>query len=187
MPHRLDRHGTLAAIGAPEPARQFFEKAVLVQLRPEIVLVDNRRLSAHSCMLQRGIAMPRGKKESTQPKRVLPADAAAGQRLRLRRIELGLSQTVIGEQLGITFQQVQKYENGTNRLSGGRLQQLAEFLKVPITYFFDDGSGAKKDSAKDIVTQMLLTRDGSKLCAMWLKMLPPMRRKVLGLIEMMAA
>jgi transcriptional regulator with XRE-family HTH domain len=118
---------------------------------------------------------------------VTEADAKAGQRLRIRRNELGVSQGAVADHLGVTFQQVQKYENGTNRLSGGRLQQLAELLDVPVTYFFDERqpSGGKRDGAKDIVTQMLMTRDGSKLCSMWLKMRPPLRKKVLGLVEIM--
>jgi transcriptional regulator with XRE-family HTH domain len=130
--------------------------------------------------------MPKSKR-ATQPKKVTEADAKAGQRLRIRRNELGVSQGAVADHLGVTFQQVQKYENGTNRLSGGRLQQLAELLDVPVTYFFDERqpSGGKRDGAKDIVTQMLMTRDGSKLCSMWLKMRPPLRKKVLGLVEIM--
>jgi transcriptional regulator with XRE-family HTH domain len=129
--------------------------------------------------------MPRAKKEDRQPKRVTALDATAGQRLRIRRTELGISQTAVGDELGVTFQQVQKYENGTNRLSGGRLQQLADLLQVPVTYFFEQkpaGAG-KHDPGKDLVTQMLLTRDGNKLCSMWLQMRPPVRRKVLQLVE----
>ena len=126
--------------------------------------------------------MPRSKQE---PKRVTATDATAGQRLRIRRTELGISQSAVAEELGVTFQQVQKYENGTNRLSGGRLQQLAEFLQVPVTYFFEQKSagGAKHDAEKNLLTQMLLTRDGNKLCSLWLQMRPPVRRKVLDLLE----
>ena len=112
----------------------------------------------------------------------------AGQRLRIRRTQLGVTQATVAEHLGVTFQQVQKYENGTNRLSGGRLQQLAEFLDVPVTYFFEEKqlSGGKRDGGKDIVSQMLITREGSKLCSMWLKMRLPLRKKVLDLVELMA-
>lgn len=131
--------------------------------------------------------MPKSKR-ATEPKRVTEVDAHAGRLLRIRRNELGVSQGAVAEHLGVTFQQVQKYENGTNRLSGGRLQQLASFLDVPVTYFFEEkrASAGKQDGAKDMVTQMLMTRDGNKLCSMWLKMRAPLRKKVLDLVEMMA-
>ena len=57
--------------------------------------------------------------------------------MRLRRLELGLSQEKLADQLGITFQQVQKYERGTNRIGASRLHQIAIVLEAPITYFFD--------------------------------------------------
>ena len=59
----------------------------------------------------------------------------------MRRRELGLSQTALGNALNVTFQQVQKYENGANRVSAGRLQHVAKFLDVPIAFFFDDLGG----------------------------------------------
>ena len=63
-------------------------------------------------------------------------DGLVGARLRMRRNELGLSQSDIAKALGITFQQIQKYENGTNRISAGRLTAAAAALGVPVTYFF---------------------------------------------------
>src|SRR5215207_5351468 len=65
-------------------------------------------------------------------------DVLAGIRVRLRRKELGLSQTDLANRLGITFQQVQKYEKGTNRISASRLQATATALGVPVAYFFPD-------------------------------------------------
>jgi transcriptional regulator with XRE-family HTH domain len=64
-------------------------------------------------------------------------DAEIGRRVRVRRLALGMSQTELGKHLGITFQQVQKYEGGVNRIGSGRLQRIAEVLEVPITYFFE--------------------------------------------------
>ncbi len=61
-----------------------------------------------------------------------------GARLRVRRTLLGMSQTMLGEAIGLTFQQVQKYENGKNRISASRLFDLSRVLDVPIAYFFDD-------------------------------------------------
>src|SRR5881296_166085 len=74
----------------------------------------------------------RGKRRPT------PVDVRFGHRMRERRMMLGLSQTELGAALGVTFQQIQKYERGVNRVSAGTLQKLAATLRVPITYFFDD-------------------------------------------------
>ena len=61
-----------------------------------------------------------------------------GKKLRLRRLSLGLTQTKVAQAINVTFQQIQKYEKGTNGVSSSRLMQLAQFLKVPIIYFFED-------------------------------------------------
>ena len=61
-----------------------------------------------------------------------------GSKLRMRRLALGLTQTKVAQAINVTFQQIQKYEKGTNGISSLRLMQLATFLKVPIVYFFDD-------------------------------------------------
>ena len=65
-----------------------------------------------------------------------PRDAAIGRRLRTLRLQRGLSQTELGSLINVTFQQVQKYEKGTNRISAGRLQRVAEVLSVPVSFFF---------------------------------------------------
>ena len=61
-----------------------------------------------------------------------------GKKLRIRRLSLGLTQTKVAQAINVTFQQIQKYEKGTNGVSSNRLMQLSNFLKVPITYFFED-------------------------------------------------
>ncbi|MGQ9367407.1 helix-turn-helix domain-containing protein [Azospirillum sp. ST 5-10] len=77
-----------------------------------------------------------------------PIDVHVGARLRLRRTLLGLSQEKLGEAVGITFQQLQKYERGSNRISASRLFNLAQVLNVPVSFFFDDmGPGDEVDSA----------------------------------------
>jgi len=70
--------------------------------------------------------------------RASPIDAHVGSRIRLRRTLLGLSQERLGDALGLTFQQVQKYERGINRVGASRLFDLARVLDVPISFFFDD-------------------------------------------------
>ncbi len=67
-----------------------------------------------------------------------PVDVHVGARLRVRRTLLGMSQTTLGDAIGLTFQQVQKYERGSNRISASRLFALTRVLDVPIEYFFDD-------------------------------------------------
>jgi transcriptional regulator with XRE-family HTH domain len=74
-------------------------------------------------------------------------DNKLGKRIRLRRVELGISQSELGEKLGVTFQQVQKYEKGMNRVGAARLQQVATALDVPVAFFFDgDGKSREVDS-----------------------------------------
>lgn len=67
-----------------------------------------------------------------------PIDVHVGKRLRLRRTLLGMSQERLGELLGLTFQQVQKYERGVNRIGSSRLYELGQILDVPVSFFFDD-------------------------------------------------
>ena len=71
-----------------------------------------------------------------------PIDVMVGKRIRLRRVQLGLSQTELGQKLGVTFQQIQKYENGTNRVSCSRLYETSVALEVPIAFFFMDSAQA---------------------------------------------
>ncbi len=74
-----------------------------------------------------------------------PIDIHVGSRVRLRRMMLGLSQEKLGESLGITFQQIQKYEKGTNRIGASRLQNIATVLKVPVSFFFEDAPGTANE------------------------------------------
>jgi len=76
-----------------------------------------------------------------------PVDVMVGKRIRLRRVQLGLSQTELGHKLGVTFQQIQKYENGTNRVSCSRLYETSVALDVPIAYFFVDSANASIELA----------------------------------------
>ena len=67
-----------------------------------------------------------------------------GKKLRMRRLSLGLTQTKVAKAINVTFQQIQKYEKGTNGVSSNRLMQLSQFLKVPITYFYEDYKNFKE-------------------------------------------
>tara|TARA_A100001011_G_scaffold144007_1_gene152162 strand:+ start:390 stop:755 length:366 start_codon:yes stop_codon:yes gene_type:complete len=76
-------------------------------------------------------------------------NAHLGKRLRMRRLSLGLTQTKVANAINVTFQQIQKYEKGTNGVSSSRLMQLSNFLKVPITYFYEDFPSYKVESDMD--------------------------------------
>ena len=71
-----------------------------------------------------------------------PIDVFVGSRVRLRRLMVGMSQEALADRLGVTFQQVQKYEKGTNRISASRLQAIAEVFRVPPSFFFQDEDSA---------------------------------------------
>ncbi len=78
-----------------------------------------------------------------------------GKKLRMRRLSLGLTQTKVAQAINVTFQQIQKYEKGTNGVSSNRLMQLAQFLKVPIIYFFEDYKEFKDVSQNDVSNEDL--------------------------------
>ena len=87
-------------------------------------------------------------------------DLHVGKRVRLRRTLLGLSQEQLGAELNITFQQVQKYERGANRISASRLWDLSQILDVPVSYFFDDMSEATMKSSPRRVARGVDASDG---------------------------
>ena len=75
-----------------------------------------------------------------------PTDKHVGSRVRMRRMMLGMSQEKLGDALGLTFQQVQKYEKGTNRIGASRLQQISHILQVPVSFFFEGAPSALRPS-----------------------------------------
>ncbi len=91
-----------------------------------------------------------------------------GKKLRMRRLSLGLTQTKVAQAINVTFQQIQKYEKGTNGVSSNRLMQLSQFLKVPIIYFFEDYKEFKDintnlDSNNEDLNYSFLSRTFSSL------------------------
>src|SRR6476469_8445027 len=94
-----------------------------------------------------------------------PTDKHVGSRVRMRRMMLGMSQEKLGDALHLTFQQVQKYEKGTNRIGASRLQQIAHFLQVPVSFFFEGapdlpGNGAGDAPSPAYISDFLATADG---------------------------
>jgi transcriptional regulator with XRE-family HTH domain len=88
-------------------------------------------------------------------KKASPVDAEVGVRIRFYRLNAGMSQTQLGEKIGVTFQQVQKYENGSNRVGAGRLTQIAHAVGVPVTAFFEAGGDAAEQNGHPSVTELL--------------------------------
>lgn len=99
-------------------------------------------------------------------KNIEPVDRYVGARMRARRKEIGMSQSELGSACDITFQQIQKYEKGVNRVGSSRLAELATALKVDVAYFFDGMPGSKKhvsNNGTSLFEQLVRTSDGIAL------------------------
>lgn len=123
-----------------------------------------------------------------------PVDKHVGSRVRMRRVLLGMSQEKLGEALGLTFQQVQKYEKGTNRVSASRLQEISKILKVPPSFFFDGAptgeshkSGFAEDALSSQVVDFLSTAEGLQLNRAFTKIHDhKVRKKIVDLVVALA-
>jgi len=103
-----------------------------------------------------------------------------GKKLRLRRLSLGLTQTKVAQAINVTFQQIQKYEKGTNGVSSNRLMQLAQFLKVPIIYFFEDFKDFKDSDLSETTNEDL---NYSFLSRTFLSLSKPQKEKILQILN----
>jgi transcriptional regulator with XRE-family HTH domain len=121
-----------------------------------------------------------------------PTDKHVGARVRMRRMMLGLSQTKLADAVGLTFQQIQKYEKGANRIGAGRLQEFSGILQVPVGFFFEglpNLSGLPKGTAPtpDYVSEFLSTSDGLALVKAFIQIKDgKLRRCVVNLVEEIA-
>ncbi len=125
-------------------------------------------------------------------KRPNSTDAYVGSKVRIRRKILGMSQEKLGGQLGITFQQVQKYENGANRIGASRLQAISQILEMPISYFFPQepavAGGMGESAQSDYVSDFMMSSEGIELNRAFAQIKDPkLRRKVIDLVRTMAA
>jgi transcriptional regulator with XRE-family HTH domain len=114
-------------------------------------------------------------------------DVRVGARVKSRRIQLGMSQTELADVAGVTFQQVQKYERGVNRIGSGRLFQIARSLAVTPGYFFDDlmqaGANCGAVLATEILTDFIASRDGVALMRAFMKIKSQgVRQKIVELV-----
>lgn len=130
-----------------------------------------------------------------------PIDIYVGQRLRLRRMLIGMSQEKLGEAVGLTFQQIQKYERGANRIGASRLYRMAQILSIPVSFFYSEmpsqaltgipgfaeaGQTPLQDDPMSIPNDMLRRRETLELVRAYYKTDPKQRRKILDLIKAMA-
>jgi transcriptional regulator with XRE-family HTH domain len=125
-----------------------------------------------------------------------PTDKHVGSRVRMRRMMLGMSQEKLGDALGLTFQQVQKYEKGTNRIGASRLQQISHILQVPVSFFFEGAPTAHTSGKSDgmgeapspaYVSDFLATSDGLALTKAFMRIDDSkLRRRIVDLVEQIA-
>jgi transcriptional regulator with XRE-family HTH domain len=115
-----------------------------------------------------------------------PTDVAVGQRIRIERVGRGISQTALADQLGITFQQVQKYEKGVNRVGAGRLAGIAKALDVPVSLFFGARRPARAER-HDSPVQLLTTPGAIRLLRAYARIRSPeLKRLAVVLLEEVA-
>jgi transcriptional regulator with XRE-family HTH domain len=127
-------------------------------------------------------------------KRANTTDPHVGNRMRLRRMLIGMSQERLGELLGLTFQQIQKYEKGVNRIGAGRLFDISRILGVPIEYFFEGadsrlaGPRGFSENETPPVLELLSSGEGLQLGVAYMRIKDPkVRKRVLDLVKSIAA
>jgi transcriptional regulator with XRE-family HTH domain len=126
--------------------------------------------------------------------RTHPVDTHVGKRVRMRRLILGLSQTKLGDALDLTFQQVQKYEKGSNRIGASRLRHISQILQVPVEFFFEGAPQAQvHDHANndapsaEYVSEYLATSNGLRLAKAFMQIPDAkLRRSIVNLVEKLA-
>lgn len=118
-----------------------------------------------------------------------PVDISVGSRVRLRRNMMGLSQEKLGESLGVTFQQIQKYEKGANRISASKMQKISEILETPVAFFFEDtgksvSEGLSEPESSDYVIDFLSSADGLQLNKAFAKIKDQkVRKRIVDLVK----
>jgi len=123
-----------------------------------------------------------------------PVDKYVGSRVRMRRIMLGMSQEKLGEALGLTFQQIQKYEKGTNRVGASRIQQISEILQVPVSFLFEGsptGTASSENfgegTSPSYISDFLATSEGLALTRAFTRITDAkLRRSIVDLVEQIA-
>ena len=123
-----------------------------------------------------------------------PTDKHVGSRVRMRRMMLNMSQEKLGEALGLTFQQVQKYEKGTNRIGASRLQQISSILQVPVSFFFEGAPSVgepiprmSEAPSPSYISDVLATSDRLALTKSFMRITDAkLRRRIVDLVQQIA-
>ncbi|MBX4866482.1 MULTISPECIES: helix-turn-helix domain-containing protein [Rhizobium] len=114
-------------------------------------------------------------------------DVYVGNRVRVRRKTLGMTQHGLAELLGITFQQIQKYEKGTNRIGASRLQRISEILRVPVGFFFENGGSGPVEGETSELNKFLSSKEGLALNKAFIAIEDPnIRQKLVALAKSLA-
>lgn len=137
---------------------------------------------------------PRASRDSKKHDGPNPIDVHVGSRVRLRRMILGISQEKLGKSLGLTFQQIQKYEKGANRIGASRLFDLSQLLEVPIQFFFEDygaaisaPAGLAESDPGDAFMELLSSPEGVQLCRYFSSIRDSqVKKRVLDLVKTIA-
>ena len=150
-----------------------------LQLRRLVLFKNNKKLPADR------VVVPKAKKAPN------PVDVYVGSRVRMRRMMLGMSQEKLATALGLTFQQVQKYEKGVNRIGSSRLQLISDILEVPVSLFFEGAPSAsdaacanKSSQGMDYVTEFVATYEGLAIARAFSKIKDVrLKRRIVSLVE----
>ncbi len=147
-------------------------------------------------MVESPVALASGNDDvfETTGRKPNPVDVHVGSRVRYRRMIIGMSQEKLGEKMNLTFQQIQKYEKGTNRIGASRLFQLSKILDVPVGYFFEDAfstntpsssvQGLHEPEQEGFLLEFLNSREGLDLNKAFAKIQDPkVRRRVIELVR----
>jgi transcriptional regulator with XRE-family HTH domain len=150
-------------------------------------------------MMAQADQLPDDDHEEKGSRRPNPVDIHVGGRVRFRRMLLGMSQEKLGERLGLTFQQVQKYEKGVNRIGASRLYDLSQVLQVPIQFFYEEAPGSLEQNSVDHgrgfaergseshIVEFLNTRDGLELNKAFVRIHDAkVRRSIVDLVRSLA-
>ncbi len=145
---------------------------------------------AKALAAESGRAVGKGKQDGPHP-----IDVHVGARVKLRRLILGMSQEALGKSLGLTFQQIQKYEKGVNRIGASRIFELSRLLDVPIQYFYDDygdagvvsAPGFAENDVGENFMQLVSSPEGVELCRHYAEIKDPkVKKRVLDLVKTIA-
>jgi transcriptional regulator with XRE-family HTH domain len=134
------------------------------------------------------------KKDAAPKKAPNPVDKHVGSRVRMRRKMLAMTQDKLAKALGLTFQQIQKYEKGMNRIGGSRLQQMSQVLQVPVAFFFEDAPGASSIFKSDEtaltpahVDDFVSSSEGLRLIGAFMRIKnTTLRRRIASLVQEIA-